>query len=79
LGKPLSLIQPVPDRPGHDHRYALDSSRARQELGWAPRIGLDQGLAETVAWYRAHAAWLAALRDRHYQEYYQRQYGPMPA
>jgi len=75
LGQPLSLIQPVPDRPGHDLRYALDSSRARRELGWTPQVGLAPGLANTVEWYRANAAWLAAVRDAEYHDYYRRQYG----
>ena len=51
MGKPASLIQPVADRPGHDFRYALDSSRARRELGWAPAIALERGLRETIGWY----------------------------
>ena len=75
LGRPLSLIQPVPDRPGHDLRYALDSSRARRELDWTPQVGLAPGLANTVEWYRANAAWLAAVRDAEYHDYYRRQYG----
>lgn len=75
LGKPLSLIRPVADRPGHDHRYALDSSQARRELGWAPRVDFEAGLRQTVEWYRDHGAWLAEVRGRHYQDYYQRQYG----
>ncbi len=75
LDRPLSLIQPVPDRPGHDLRYALDSSRARRELGWAPQVPLPRGLADTVEWYRAHPAWLAAVRDADFHDYYRRQYG----
>lgn len=74
LGKPASLIQSVPDRPGHDFRYSLDSTRARQELGWAPEVPLEEGLRQTVAWYRNHEDWLASVRDAPYQEYYQRQY-----
>ena len=64
LGQPLSLIQPVPDRPGHDHRYALDCGRARRELAWAPRIALEAGLHQTVAWYHQHRPWLQAMRGR---------------
>ncbi|MGH9482995.1 MAG: dTDP-glucose 4,6-dehydratase, partial [Terriglobales bacterium] len=76
LGKPATLIRSVPDRPGHDFRYALDSSRARHELGWAPQVALAQGLPRTVAWYEENAAWLASVRDRSYQDYYRRQYPP---
>jgi dTDP-glucose 4,6-dehydratase len=51
------LITFVPDRPGHDHRYALDSSKLRRELGWQPQTSFTQGLAQTVRWYLAHPAW----------------------
>jgi dTDP-glucose 4,6-dehydratase len=56
----------VPDRPGHDRRYALDTARARSELGWRPRHDFEAGLAETVRWYLAHAEWRAA-RAREYE------------
>lgn len=52
LEKDKSLIEFVPDRPGHDRRYALDSSRIERELGWRPRISFERGLAETVEWYK---------------------------
>ncbi len=75
LGKDESLIQYVQDRPGHDRRYAIDASRARGELGWAPRRRFDEGLEETVAWYRAHRDWWERVRSGAYRDYYQRQYG----
>lgn len=56
-----ALIDFVPDRPGHDRRYAVDSSRAREELSWTPQHGFEEGLRETVAWYRAHGAWADAV------------------
>jgi dTDP-glucose 4,6-dehydratase len=56
LGKPESLIRHVADRPGHDRRYAIDNTKARRELGWEPRRGFEEGLAETIEWYRAGAA-----------------------
>jgi dTDP-glucose 4,6-dehydratase len=64
LGKPASLKQIVPDRPGHDRRYLLDSSKLRNQLGWAPRISWETGLAETVEWYAAHRSWWEPLRAR---------------
>jgi dTDP-glucose 4,6-dehydratase len=64
LDKPESLKRVVPDRPGHDRRYVLDSSKLRGELGWAPKVAFDEGLAETVRWYAEHRGWWEPLRDR---------------
>jgi dTDP-glucose 4,6-dehydratase len=64
LGKPASLKSIVPDRPGHDRRYVLDSSKIRAELGWEPLIGWDDGIADTIGWYAANRAWWEPLRDR---------------
>jgi dTDP-glucose 4,6-dehydratase len=64
LEKPVSLKTLVPDRPGHDRRYVLDSSRIRRELGWAPQVTFEDGLAETVDWYRSNRAWWEPLRGR---------------
>jgi dTDP-glucose 4,6-dehydratase len=63
-GKPQSLKTIVPDRPGHDRRYLLDSSKIRRELGWQPRIGWEDGLRATVEWYRANRAWWEPLKER---------------
>jgi dTDP-glucose 4,6-dehydratase len=63
-GKPASLKKIVPDRPGHDRRYLLDASKIRDELGWTPSRGWDEGLAETVAWYEASRAWWEPLKKR---------------
>jgi dTDP-glucose 4,6-dehydratase len=62
--KPDSLKTIVPDRPGHDRRYLLDSSKIRRELGWEPEIGFADGLRETVEWYAANRAWWEPLRER---------------
>jgi dTDP-glucose 4,6-dehydratase len=75
IGKPKSLIKYVKDRPGHDRRYAIDCSKAERELGWSPRVAFDQGLRETIAWYRANADWVARIRSGEYLKYYERQYG----
>jgi len=63
-GKPETLKTIVPDRPGHDRRYLLDSSKLRRELGWQPTIGFEEGLRETVEWYESSRAWWEALKDR---------------
>jgi len=77
LGKPKSLIRYVPDRPGHDRRYAIDCSKSERELGWRPAITFEIGLRQTIDWYRSHANWIAAIRTGEYLKYYQRQYGSM--
>lgn len=64
LGKPHSLKTTVPDRPGHDRRYLLDSSKIRKELGWEPAISWEDGIAETVQWYADNQAWWEPLRGR---------------
>ncbi|MBI5366679.1 MAG: dTDP-glucose 4,6-dehydratase [Planctomycetes bacterium] len=66
LGKPDSLIRYVKDRPGHDRRYALDCTKAEQELGWKPRRTFADGLGETVAWYRSHEAWWRRILSGEY-------------
>jgi dTDP-glucose 4,6-dehydratase len=63
-GKPESLKTIVPDRPGHDRRYLLDSSKIGRELGWQPEVGFEEGLRETVEWYAANRAWWEPLRER---------------
>ena len=63
-GKPESLKTIVPDRPGHDRRYLLDSGKIRDELGWNDEIDFDTGLAETVRWYADNRAWWEPLKDR---------------
>jgi dTDP-glucose 4,6-dehydratase len=63
-GKPESLKTFVPDRPGHDRRYLLDSSKLRRELGWEPEISLEEGLRATADWYAGNRAWWEPLRDR---------------
>ncbi|MBI4456115.1 MAG: dTDP-glucose 4,6-dehydratase [Acidobacteria bacterium] len=74
LGKPESLIQFVADRPGHDRRYAIDSSKIRHALGWSPKIQLPEGLARTVQWYRDHPTWVERVRTGAYRTYYRKMY-----
>jgi dTDP-glucose 4,6-dehydratase len=68
------LIEYVADRPGHDRRYSLSSARVRA-LGWEPRVRFEEGLAQTVAWYRDNEAWWEPIRSGDYRAYYERQYG----
>jgi dTDP-glucose 4,6-dehydratase len=68
-----ALVRHVDDRPGHDRRYSLDDSKLRA-LGWAPARGLEDGLAETVAWYRDHRAWWEPIKSGEYRKYYAQQY-----
>ncbi len=75
LGKPDSLIESVRDRPGHDRRYAVDASKLRRELGWAPTVSFDRGLTETIEWYRSNRPWVDRVSTGAYQSYYRRMYG----
>ena len=74
LGRPETLVRSVPDRPGHDRRYSVDSTRLRR-LGWSPRAPFREGLAATVRWYVEHPEWWRPLKDDDYLDYYRRQYG----
>jgi dTDP-glucose 4,6-dehydratase len=74
LGKPESLITFVKDRLGHDLRYAMDAGRISTELGWRPSVTFEEGLAKTVAWYRANEAWWRRVMTGEYLEYYRRNY-----
>ena len=78
LGRPegtsKKLITFVKDRAGHDLRYAIDSSKIMNELGWAPSVDFEKGLEKTVDWYLANEEWLNAIISGEYQEYYKKQY-----
>lgn len=73
LGKPEGLIRYVPDRPGHDRRYAMDASKAHA-LGWERQHTLETGLPLTVEWYRNNAWWWRKIKTGEYLEYYKQQY-----
>ena len=74
LGKSRSLIRFVQDRPGHDRRYSIDCSRLRA-LGWAPQVPFEEGLKQTVEWYRTHEDWWRKIKSGEFKEFYRRQYG----
>jgi dTDP-glucose 4,6-dehydratase len=61
-GAGWEMVEQVPDRKGHDRRYSLDISKAARELGYTPRVCIDEGLAQTVAWYAQHRSWWQPLR-----------------
>jgi dTDP-glucose 4,6-dehydratase len=76
LGKDDSYITPVKDRPGHDRRYAIDSSKLQRTLGWRPtRSAWPNALEDTVAWYRDNETWWRRVKSGEYQDYYAKQYG----
>jgi dTDP-glucose 4,6-dehydratase len=73
LGKGHDLIKHVEDRPGHDTRYAVDDNKIRA-LGWTPQVSLEDGLAQTVEWYKSNRPWWEKLKDSEYKKYYKDQY-----
>jgi dTDP-glucose 4,6-dehydratase len=79
LDRPAALIAPVSDRPGHDRRYCLDTSKLRA-LGWSPEIGFDDGLRGTVDWYRQNEWWWRPVKehDPAFRAYYDTQYSQRP-
>ena len=76
LRRPDSLITPVPDRPGHDRRYCLDTTKLRR-LGWSPEVAFDAGLRDTVSWYQQNEWWWRPIKeqDASFRSYYEAQYG----
>ena len=74
LGKSKDLIQPVGDRPAHDRRYAVDTTKIRTELGWEAKTGFREGLEKTVAWYKANRSWWEEIKSGEYRSYYESNY-----
>lgn len=75
MGKDESYIEYVKDRPGHDRRYAIEWSKIRKELGWAPKYEFDDALAVTIRWYQENEDWWKRVKSGQYQNYYKQQYG----
>ncbi|KKW31687.1 MAG: dTDP-glucose 4,6-dehydratase, partial [Candidatus Uhrbacteria bacterium GW2011_GWA2_52_8d] len=74
-GRGQDAIEYVTDRPGHDRRYAINSNKLRTELGWEPQVSFEEGLAQTVAWYKQNQEWIDRCRTGAYKNYYEQQYG----
>jgi dTDP-glucose 4,6-dehydratase len=74
LGSRSRLITYVPDRPGHDRRYAIDASKIERELGWTPSVSFEAGLRRTVAWYLDNPEWVERVRTGAYREWIRRNY-----
>ena len=75
MNKPETLIEHVSGlRPGHDQRYAVDSTKIRRELGWRPAVSLEQGLKKTVQWYLDNDSWWRNVKSGEYQDYYKKHY-----
>ncbi|MBI2439506.1 MAG: dTDP-glucose 4,6-dehydratase [Candidatus Moranbacteria bacterium] len=74
LGKDESSIEYVKDRAGHDRRYAIDFSKIERELGWRPSVTLEEGLKNTVAWFKENEVWWKNMKSGEYEKYYEKQY-----
>lgn len=74
LNKGEDLIEFVIDRPGHDRRYGLDTGKIARELGWRPKVSLDEGLNRTIEWYRGHPDWVRNTRSGEYRSFYEKYY-----
>jgi dTDP-glucose 4,6-dehydratase len=73
-GQSETLLSYVKDRPGHDRRYALDCKKMEREIGWKPQITLEDGLRQTIDWYKLNQAWMAGVRKGDYRSYYEKYY-----
>ena len=74
-GQSLGLITYVPDRLGHDARYAIDSTKLKTELGWQPSLQFEEGIEKTVRWYLDHQDWMDKVTSGEYKKYYEEMYG----
>jgi len=74
LGKSEDNITYVKDRPGHDRRYAIDSSKIMSELGWAPKFQFPEGIEKTIKWYRNNESWWRKVMSGEYMKYYEKNY-----
>ncbi len=75
LKKPKGLVKHVTDRPGHDRRYALDTSKLQKRTGFTPGMNFERGMSATIDWYAQNRAWWESVRSGEYRQYYERMYG----
>ena len=74
LDKDESLIEFVTDRLGHDRRYAIDSNKIQNDLGWSPKYSFDVGIEQTIQWYLDNQNWTNQIKSGEYKEYYEKMY-----
>lgn len=74
MGKDDSMMEFVPDRPGHDQRYALAIDKIERELDWHPKVTLDDGLDRMIDWYKSNKDWWKPIKSGEYKTYYEQQY-----
>jgi len=75
MGVAEEMVEYVKDRPGHDVRYAIDWTKINRELGWSPSVTLEEGIKQTVQWFREHESWWKAVKSGAYHDFYKQQYG----
>ncbi|MCH7772603.1 MAG: GDP-mannose 4,6-dehydratase, partial [Bacteroidetes bacterium] len=75
LGKSEDMIEFVKDRLGHDRRYAIDSTKIENELGWSPKFNFEEAMSQTIKWFLTNKAWWERIITGEYQNYYETQYG----
>lgn len=75
LDKPLSLMRRVTDRPGHDRRYAITTEKIEKATGWHAEVPFEQGLQQTIDWYKQNREWIGRVKSGEYQGYYENNYG----
>jgi dTDP-glucose 4,6-dehydratase len=73
-GESRGLIRFVKDRPGHDRRYAIDATKIKEDLGWAPKVQMEEGMLRTAQWYLEQKEWLERIINGSYKDYYKEQY-----
>lgn len=74
MGRGEEMIEKVADRPGHDRRYAIDFTKIKNELGWAPEINFEDGLKDMIEWYENNESWWRKIKSGEYQKYYEKNY-----
>ena len=79
IGRYADLVTFVPDRPGHDRRYAINCDKIKKELKWKQRFGFEEGLRQTISWYLANTAWVNTIRSGEYTKWIDKNYSARPS